>query len=169
MYIFLVVVFGGCTSGLTCGQGTTEQDGACVATAAADETGLDTSADDVVWECPEDLPSDDTFSSYAPVVVCTVPRVGDTAVDPALTELRATFSKDMQDGSWSWVQISDRTFPEATGDASYETARTNVLPVALEPDKTYVVWLNADPYLSFQDEDGNAAIPFQWTFKTASE
>src|SRR6266542_4192586 len=43
-----------------------------------------------------------SLESAAPVVVKTVPVAGATSVDPALTDIKVTYSKAMQDGSWSW-------------------------------------------------------------------
>jgi hypothetical protein len=110
-----------------------------------------------------------SLDGMAPVVVCTWPISGDGAVDPALDAIVVSFSKDMLDGAWAWVQV-DATFPETTGNAYYEAdGRTNVLPVALEPDTTYTVWVN-DPfgtYSSFQDEAGRPAAPYPISFHTA--
>ncbi len=114
-------------------------------------------------------PDQDYLASYNPVVVRTMPQAGDQAVDPELDEIRVTFSKDMADQNWSWVQISDDTFPESH-DAWYEDARTNVLSVTLEPEHVYVVWLNYDPdYMSFMDTHGNSAVPYLLSFRTAAE
>jgi hypothetical protein len=113
-------------------------------------------------------PDEDYLSLYSPVVVRTVPQAGDQAVDPALDEIRVTFSADMMDQSWSWVQVSPSTYPESHG-VEYVDARTNVLSVTLEPEHTYVVWLNYDPdYMSFMDTHGNRAVPYQLAFRTAA-
>ncbi|HEY2784094.1 MAG TPA: Ig-like domain-containing protein [Fimbriiglobus sp.] len=48
------------------------------------------------------LADDVTLASVPPVVVKTVPVAGADDVDPKRTEVRVTFSKDMQDKSWSW-------------------------------------------------------------------
>ena len=49
-------------------------------------------------------PGDEKLSiaGVPPVVVKTVPEAGATDVDPAITEIKVTFSKDMADKSWSW-------------------------------------------------------------------
>ena len=60
-------------------------------------------------------PEQDYLVAYNPVVVRTVPQAGAQAVDPSLDEIRVSFSKDMMDQSWAWVQISDSTFPESHG------------------------------------------------------
>ena len=46
-----------------------------------------------------------SLESVPPVVVQTIPAAGDAAVDPALTEIKVTFSKAMHDGTWSWSAI----------------------------------------------------------------
>jgi RNA polymerase sigma-70 factor (ECF subfamily) len=108
-----------------------------------------------------------SVQALAPSVVKTVPQGGDLAVDPNLKEIRATFSKDKADASWSWVQVSKASFPATTGKARYlEDRRTCVLPVKLEPGKTYVIWLNKDQFQAFIDTDGNAAVPYLLVFQT---
>jgi hypothetical protein len=106
-----------------------------------------------------------------PVVIQTVPPSGAAEVDPALTELRATFSKPMQDGSWSWCRWADgkeENFPRIAGSARYlEDGRTCVLPVKLQPGRTYALWLNhRDSARNFKDADGQAAVPYLLIFET---
>jgi RNA polymerase sigma-70 factor (ECF subfamily) len=102
-----------------------------------------------------------------PVVVKTVPQSGDTQVDPATKEIQVTFSKKMGDGSWSWVQISRETFPEAAGKIHYqEDGKTCAMPVKLQPGRTYVVWLNAPKFQNFRDENGQSAVPYLLVFET---
>src|ERR1041385_2118197 len=60
-----------------------------------------------------------SIESAPPVVVKTVPVAGATDVDPALTEIRVTFSKPMQDGSWSWSTWGQENFPEMVGQPKY--------------------------------------------------
>jgi hypothetical protein len=50
----------------------------------------------------EIIASDLSLESAPPVVIKTVPVAGATDVDPALAEIRVTYSKAMQDGDWSW-------------------------------------------------------------------
>jgi RNA polymerase sigma-70 factor (ECF subfamily) len=102
-----------------------------------------------------------------PKVVSTVPENGATDVDPGLTEIRVTFNKDMHDGSWSWTQRSDDSFPEVTGKIHYRAdKRTCVLPVKLEPGKTYWIGLNSERFHNFKDEGRRPAIPYPLTFTT---
>src|SRR4051812_46557008 len=73
-----------------------------------------------------------TLESAPPVVVRTVPEAGAGNVDPGTKEIRVTFSRPMQDGSWSWSTASKETFPQTTGKPRYlEERRTGVLPVKM--------------------------------------
>ena len=105
-----------------------------------------------------------------PSVVKTVPQAGDTEVDPGLKDLRVTFSKDMMtDRMWSFCQISRETFPkvpEGKGVHYLPDKRTCVLPVELEPDKTYVVWINRGRFNSFRDTRNNPAVEYLIVFHT---
>ena len=97
-----------------------------------------------------------------------MPQAGDTEVDAAkVSEIRVTFSKEMADNSWSWSQISDQTFPKTTAKAHYEAdKKTCVLPVKLEPGKTYVLWLNPPKFQGFRDTDGHPAVFYPLVFET---
>jgi RNA polymerase sigma-70 factor (ECF subfamily) len=108
-----------------------------------------------------------TLESAPPVVVKTTPAAGTSDVDPATTEIQVTFSKEMQDGSWSWCIAGDDSFPETTGKPKYrDDRRTCVLPVKLRPGKTYAIWLNTEKFQNFKDAQGRAAVPYLLVFKT---
>ena len=109
-----------------------------------------------------------SVKSMPPVVVKTVPPAGDTQVDAkTTTEIRVTFSKEMADQSWSWTQISKETYPTLTGKPFYDKdKRTCVLPVKLEPGKTYVLWLNPERFKGFRDTDGRPAVFYPLVFET---
>ena len=110
---------------------------------------------------------DITLESAPPVVVKTVPEAGTAGVDPKLTEIRVTFGKDMQDASWSWAMHSKESFPKVDGDPKFlADKRTCVLPVKLEPGKTYAIWVNSDKSAKFKDTDGRPAVPYLLVFKT---
>ena len=110
---------------------------------------------------------DVTLKSVPPVVVKTVPAAGADDVDPKLTEIKVTFSKDMQDGTWSWVTLSQESFPKVDGKPTYlADKRTCVLPVKLEPGKTYAIWVNSEKFGHFKDPDGRSAVPYLLVFKT---
>jgi RNA polymerase sigma-70 factor (ECF subfamily) len=87
-------------------------------------------------------------------------------VDPATTEIRVTYSKDMQDGSWSWSTWGQENYPTTTGRPKYlEDKRTCVLPVKLEPNKFYAIWLNSNNFGNFKDTNGRPAVPYLLVFK----
>ena len=108
-----------------------------------------------------------TVDNTPPVVLKTVPTAGSEDVDSKLTEIKVTFSKEMEDGGWSWVQLSDASFPKIDGKISYDkNFRTCTLPVKLEPDKTYAIWINSEKFDNFKDKQGHAAVPYLLVFKT---
>ena len=108
-----------------------------------------------------------TLESAPPVVVKTVPQAGQADVDPKLTEIKVTFSKEMLDGSWSWSMASKDSFPKVTGGPKYlPDKRTCVIRVHLEPGKTYAVWLNSRKFRNFKDADGRPAVPYLLVFRT---
>jgi hypothetical protein len=113
-----------------------------------------------VWG--EDL----TITTAPPVVVHTIPQAGATEIDPTLTALQVTFSKDMRDGHWTWWKLSDATFPPLAGQPQFTDKRTCILPVKLEPGKTYVVWINTEQTANFKDTDGRPAVPYLLVFQT---
>jgi len=110
-----------------------------------------------------------SVKSQSPSVVKTVPQAGDTAVDPALKEIQVTFSKDMiTDRMWSFCQISKETFPKPGSGGIHYLAdkRTCVMPVKLEPGKTYVIWINRGQFNSFRDTDHHPSVPYLLVFET---
>ena len=111
-----------------------------------------------------------TVANMPPVVVSTVPQSGDTNVDPGLSEIRVTFSKDMRDGNWSWTTMSEGTFPDLEGKPRYESdKRTCVINVKLEPGRTYGTWLNSQRFGNFKDTNQLSAVPYLLIFETRSE
>jgi Bacterial Ig-like domain len=108
-----------------------------------------------------------SVKSMAPAVVKTVPEAGATDVDPALTEIKVTFSKDMiTDRMWSVCQISDETFPEVGSIHYLSDKRTCVVPVKVQPGKTYVLWFNNGKFNAFKDTQHHSSIPYMLVFET---
>ena len=103
-----------------------------------------------------------------PVVVKTSPQAGVTGVDPTLGEIRVTFSKTMQTREmWSFVKASADSFPEVAGQPHYlSDERTIVLPVRLEPGRTYAMWINSAQHDAFRDRGHNPAVPYLLVFQT---
>lgn len=116
---------------------------------------------------PTDPEAEDAFQGLPAVIVKTVPPTGATNVDPSLKTIQVTFNKEMMDESWSWVQQSKNSYPKSTGSPHYEKdKRTCVLPVTLEPGKTYAVWLNSPRFGNFKDAEGRSAVPYLLLFHT---
>ena len=108
-----------------------------------------------------------TLETAPPVVVKTEPVAGATDVDPALTEIRVTYSKAMTEGSWSWSTWGEENYPETTGKPKYlQDGRTCVLPVKLQPNKFYAIWLNSEKFKNFKDTGRRPAVPYLLTFFT---
>lgn len=108
-----------------------------------------------------------SVATAPPVVVETIPRAGAVDVDPGLSELREIFSKDMMtEKMWSVVKISEDTFPKLAGEVRYQDARTFVMPVALEPGRTYALWVNYKQNDAFRDINDSASIPYFLVFQT---
>jgi hypothetical protein len=106
-----------------------------------------------------------------PVVIKTVPTAGATDVDPNLKEITVTFSKDMIDHNWSVCQSTPpENFPEdsGTGEKMHYMAdkRTCVMPVKLQPGRTYVLWFNRGNYMGFKDASGKSSWPYELVFET---
>lgn len=110
-----------------------------------------------------------TIETLPPSVVSTTPQCGDDDVDPSLNEISVTFSKDMKTTGhcWSWCYVREDTFPTLDGETEFlGDHRTCVLHVALEPEKTYAIWVNVDSFQSFQDPAGHPAVPYLLSFET---
>jgi hypothetical protein len=90
---------------------------------------------------PNEGPSD--FAPDAPTVIETTPRDGDDDVDASLAAITATFSEAMDLAGWSWVTEVGRSAPSITGVPFYIDETTTVLPVRLEPGRTYGIWINS--------------------------
>jgi len=121
----------------------------------------------LVAAAPIALAENITLDSARPVVIKCVPEAGASDVDPSLTEIRVTFSKEMQPGSWSWALIDKETYPGTSEVPKYlDDKRTCVLPVKLQPGKTYAVWINSDKLHNFKDAKGQIAVPYLLVFKT---
>lgn len=109
-----------------------------------------------------------SVSTLPPVVINTFPVSGNLYVDAAKTkEIRVTFSKEMLDNSWSWVQLSDDTNPKITGNIRYDKEhKTCIAPVTLEPGRTYVIWINNQKYRNFKDKNKQPLVPYLLVFET---
>jgi len=109
-----------------------------------------------------------SVATLPPVVIKTVPRSGDLAVAPSIKEVEVTFSKDMMTNEmWSWVQVNGATFPKTTAKSHFlADKRTCILPVQLEPGRTYAVWINSEQHNNFRDLGNRPAVPYLLVFQT---
>jgi hypothetical protein len=102
-----------------------------------------------------------------PRVVSTFPQNGSQDVDPSIKEISVTFNEEMMDGNWSWAYDDINKFPQIVGQAYYNDNNTkNIVPVKLEPNKEYVIWINSTSYQNFKNKKGTPVVPFRFTFKT---
>ncbi len=78
----------------------------------------------------------------------------------------------MADGSWSWSTAWDGSTPEIVGKPRYAAdAKTCLLTVKLEPNKTYAWWLNSSNFHNFRDRQGHSAAlapPFRFPDQRAN-
>ncbi len=110
------------------------------------------------------------LESMPPVVVKTVPEAGSATVSPGTVEIKVTFSKKMNDGSWSCSTAWQGSAPEMVGKPRYEAdGKTCVIKVKLEPNKAYGYWLNSQQFKNFKDESGKPAVPYLLAFQTAGK
>jgi len=113
------------------------------------------------------VPRAHAAQAVPPVVVEALPVPGSTDVDPNLREIRVRFSKPMTDGGWSWCIWTEETRPEITGAPRFlEDRRTCVLPVRLQPGRSYAIWVNDATNHNFRDGTGLEAVPYLLTFRT---
>ena len=108
-----------------------------------------------------------TLEKARPVVIKSVPESGADAVSPDTTEISVTFSKPMKAGSWSWAMLDKESYPGTNEPPKYlEDKKTCVLPVKLQPGKTYAVWINSEKLAGFKDTKEQPAVPYLLVFKT---
>ena len=99
-----------------------------------------------------------------PVVVQTFPASGAAEVDPALSEIRVTFSQTMQQAP---AVVFDAPAALQTGPPRLlADRRTCVLPVKLQPGRFHALWLNGEKTQVFQGVNGLHAVPYLLSFET---
>jgi len=102
----------------------------------------------------------------APSIVSTSPATGATDVNPALSEITVTFDRDMG-GGFSWTGGGPE-FPSSPAGqkAHWRDKRTCVLPVQLEPGRSYRVGINAPSFKNFRSAEGTPAPISEIRFTT---
>jgi len=102
-----------------------------------------------------------------PVVVSSTPANGEKEIDPNLETITVEFNEVMDQSNSSWSADEDESFPEVTEDAYFiNDGRKNILPVKLESNKNYVLWLNKEGEKKFKDDSGNPLEPYKIEFST---
>jgi beta-lactamase regulating signal transducer with metallopeptidase domain len=100
-----------------------------------------------------------------PRIIATVPAIGATEVDPALTEITVTFDLDMA-GGFSWTG-GGPDYPVREGEKPrWRDRRTCVLPVKLEAAHYYRVGINSQSHQNFRSVAGVSATPTAFYFTT---
>jgi DNA-binding CsgD family transcriptional regulator len=118
------------------------------------------------WVSASDKKNEGPAPAAAPRVVATYPARGDTIPSGPLT-LSVTFDQPMRDGSYSFVQMSEETYP--TCEPRPQTSadrRTFTLHCTTQPGRKYEIWFNRAPYMNFKSVPGTPAQPFQLVFRT---
>ncbi len=124
--------------------------------------------DDATAASPSSDP-DVVLAAQRPVVVETFPASGTRGVPPGEMKIRVRFSKDMTTNSWSWTPAWDNSEAEVIKQQYYlDDKRTFIMPVRLEPGRTYGMWLNSDKFEGFTDNTGRPAVPYLLIFQTKS-
>jgi hypothetical protein len=101
----------------------------------------------------------------APKVVSTFPSQG-MKVTASLGLLKVSYDHRMS-ASWSFATGGEKAFPEVLGPPFLsDDGITISLPIRLEPNRSYVVWLNTERYKNFKSEEGVAAEPYRLAFST---
>jgi hypothetical protein len=76
----------------------------------------------------------------------------------------------MTERMWSVVQVSKEHFPKvretAKGIHFLDDQRTCVVPVELQPNQTYVLWINRGKFNSFRDTENHPSVPYLLVFRT---
>jgi Bacterial Ig-like domain len=101
-----------------------------------------------------------------PKIVKTSPEIGETDVDPELTEITVTFDQDMAEGmSWTGGK-PDYPTVQPGKQSSWRDKRTCVLPVKLSQGKYYRVGINSPSFQNFQSISGVPVEPTAIFFTT---
>lgn len=110
---------------------------------------------------------------FPPYVVKTVPADREAAVRCDLREIKVTFDRPMDTGSWSWIIHQDLgEYPGIQGGPRprwEDDGRTCVLHVNLRPDTVYAVGANSVRHGGFRDRNGNKAVPCVWVFRAGRQ
>jgi beta-lactamase regulating signal transducer with metallopeptidase domain len=105
-----------------------------------------------------------------PQIVALDPKNATEDVDPKVTEIRVTFNVEMGGGfSWTGGGSEFPKIPEGKKPYWTDDHKTCVLPVELEPGKTYRFGLNSPSHKNFLSAGGVPLDPVSITFKTRAD
>ncbi|MDP6111409.1 MAG: Ig-like domain-containing protein [Planctomycetota bacterium] len=109
-------------------------------------------------------------TDFPAMVIKTEPENRATGVDFTIQEIKVTYDRSMDQGSWSWIIHTNLgLYPGYRGSANprwEDKGKTCVLPVKLSPDTVYAIGVNSFRHTGFKDETGKTAVPHVWVFKT---
>ncbi|MEO1131037.1 MAG: hypothetical protein AAFX05_15195, partial [Planctomycetota bacterium] len=100
-----------------------------------------------------------------PTIESMTPRDGDAGVDAGLEQIEVTFDRPMIN-AFSWVGGGPLYPYDDTRPPEWKTTRMAVLPVALQPDHDYQLWLNKGRFTWFRSFDGRMLTPTPLRFTT---
>jgi RNA polymerase sigma-70 factor (ECF subfamily) len=102
-----------------------------------------------------------------PAIVELTPKNGANDVDPALKEIRVTFTVPMGEGfSWTGGGEHFPSIPDGKKPLWSDDHKTCVLPVELKPGWEYHLGLNSPSHKNFQSSGGIPLESVSYTFKT---
>ncbi|MCL2640744.1 MAG: hypothetical protein FWD53_07865, partial [Phycisphaerales bacterium] len=127
---------------------------------------IETNPADATPPAPADKPA-------TPRILKMFPANRANDVDPNTPFLMLQFNQKMGDGI-SWCQFDPKTFPKSddkfTGERWLNENTISLLPVQLEPNKTYTIGINTPPFIGFYGEASNQPLPaLTYTFKTSNK
>ncbi len=104
-----------------------------------------------------------------PTIVKMIPENGEAFLIAAkIKQLSITFDQDMDTKSTGWGKGGEYA-PEIVGEAKWTNKRTCLLPVKLEPGRTYLLEINSSEDSEFLSEEGLPLPPSDLIFETASD
>ncbi len=102
----------------------------------------------------------------APQVVSTFPARGQ-AVPAGPVTLSVTYDRAMRPGSYSFVQVDPRAYPNcAPAPMLSADRRTYSLACRVEAGRAYELWFNRGRFMNFVGESGVPAVPYRLRFRT---
>lgn len=112
------------------------------------------------------LPALVAVHAAPPTVKSISPTNGDRAVDPATKAIRIEFDQDMNRSGFS-ICGGGPQFPKTTGRGGWQSARTFVIPVKLEPEHDYRFSVNCPSAQDFRSISGEPAKITPISFRTS--